>query len=148
MGKTTVATAALYDPKVITQFGRRRVFVPLDSASEPRALLAQLTDALGLPATGDTVSLLRLLEIDAGNHPVAAILDNAETVFEADYSEAEKLLGLAAQIKGLSLAITIRGVPPTIPHAAVLSDLPRLDPGAARRRFSQSPAMNLRTIPT
>ena len=135
MGKTTVATAALYDPQVTEQFGRRRVFVSLDSASEPRALLAQLAAALGLSATGDTVSLLRLIEIDAGDDHTAAVLDNAETVFEADYGEAERLLKLAAQIKGLSLVTTIRGAPPAIPSAAVIGDLPKLEPGAAREAF-------------
>ena len=117
MGKTAVATAGLYDPRVVQKFGKRRVFAPLDSATEPRALLTQLVDALSMPATGDNVSLLRLIENYAATHPLVAILDNAETVFDADRSEPERLLKLVGQIDGLSVVVTIRGTPPSVPGA-------------------------------
>jgi len=48
MGKTSVATAAFYDPGLVAQFGERRIFVSLEAAAEPRALLTQLVDALGM----------------------------------------------------------------------------------------------------
>ena len=88
MGKTSVATAAFYDPRLVERFGKRRIFVSLEAAAEPRALLTQLVDALGMPATGDNVSLLRLLENYAASHSVAAILDNAETAFDGDRGHA------------------------------------------------------------
>ena len=135
MGKTALATAALYDPRVVEKFGDRRVFVSLEGSSEPRALLAGLADALGLPATGDDVTLLRLLETSAADLPVAAVLDNAETVFDTAWSEAEKRLRLAAQVPGLSLVVTIRGVPPSIPGASSISDLERLGDEAAGQAF-------------
>jgi tetratricopeptide (TPR) repeat protein len=135
MGKTAVTTVAFYDPRIVARFGRRRVFASLETATEARAILAKLVETLGLPPTGDEVSLLRILETTAAEEPFAAILDNAETVLDADRSAAERLLKLAAQIQGLSLAVTIRGVAPSIPSAVQIEDLSKLDPDAARDAF-------------
>src|SRR5690349_19826322 len=77
MGKTAVATAALHDPRVEAHFTRRRVFASLETATEPRAILAKLVETLGLPPTGDDVALLRILEASATEQAIAAILDNA-----------------------------------------------------------------------
>ena len=57
MGKTAVATVALYDLRVVSKFGRRRLFASLDAATEPHAILAKLVEQLGLPITGDEVLL-------------------------------------------------------------------------------------------
>jgi len=135
MGKTAIATAALYDPRVVSHFGRRRVFASLEAATEPRAILARFAEALGLPSTGDEVSLLRILEAFAGERSLAAVLDNVETVFESNASEAERLLNLVAALNGLSLVVTIRGVPPPVAHAVRIDDLPKLEPGAAQQAF-------------
>jgi hypothetical protein len=107
MGKTAVATAALFDPRVVARFGRRRVFASLEAATESRAILAKLVEALGLPPTGDDASLLRILENNAAERPLAAVLDNAETVFDIDRAGSERLLSLVAHVPGLSLATTI-----------------------------------------
>jgi tetratricopeptide (TPR) repeat protein len=135
MGKTAVATAALYDPRVVANFGRRRVFASLETATEPRAILAKLVEALGLPPTGDEVSLLHIIEATAAEAPFAAILDNSETVFDANRGAAERLLSLVSQIRGLSLVVTIRGVAPPISGAVQISDLAKLDLSAAREAF-------------
>jgi tetratricopeptide (TPR) repeat protein len=135
MGKTAVATASLYDSRIVGHFGRRRVFVSLESDSEPRACLVRLADSLGLPTTGDTVSLLRLLELETAQAPVAAVLDNAETVFETDRAEAERLINLLTQQAGLSLVLTLRGAPPVIQRATTIGDLPKLDQKAAGDTF-------------
>jgi hypothetical protein len=135
MGKTAVATAALYDPRVISKFGRRRVFASLEAATEPRAILSKLVEQLGLPPTGDEVSLLRILEAAASERPLAAILDNIETVFEGDYEHSERLLNLVAPLKGLSLVVTVRGVPPAVLGAVRIEDIPKLDGRAARQAF-------------
>jgi tetratricopeptide (TPR) repeat protein len=135
MGKTAVAIAALYDSQIMTHFGRRRVFVPLETATEPRAILAKLVEALGLSPTGDETSLLRILETSAGERPIAAILDNAGTVFDIDRAEAIRLLNLAAQTKGLSFVVTIRGSAPRISGSRPIEDLPRLTEAAARETF-------------
>ncbi len=135
MGKTAVATVALYDPRIVSHFGRRRVFASVEAAREPRAILAKLIESLGLPSTGDEVSLLRILEAAVAERPLAAILDNVETVFENDPNEAERLLNLVAALNGMSLAVTIRGVPPAVSGAVQIDDLPKLDTQAARQAF-------------
>ena len=135
MGKTAVATAALYDPRIVAQFGRRRIFASLETASEPRAILAKIVEALGLPPTGDEVSLLRILEATAAEKPFAAILDNAETVFDADRGASHRILSLLVQIKSLSLVVTIRGVAPPIADAIQIGDLSKLDLSATRDAF-------------
>ncbi len=135
MGKTAVATAALYNSRVVSHFGRRRVFASLETATESRALLAKLVETLGSPPTGDEVSLLRIVEASAAEKPLAAILDNAETVFDTDRPAAERLLRLLAQLPGLSLAVTIRGVAPHIPGSLEIDDLAKLNAEAARDAF-------------
>jgi tetratricopeptide (TPR) repeat protein len=135
MGKTALATAALYDPRVIARFSRRRVFASLETATEPRAILAKLVETLGLPPTGDEVSLLRILETNAAEQPLAAILDNAETVFDIDRANCERLLNLVSQVKGLSLTVTIRGVAPPMPNAVLLDNLSKLERDPARDAF-------------
>jgi TIR domain len=135
MGKTAVATAALYDPRIVAHFGRRRVFASLETATEPRAILTKLVESLGLPPTGDEGTLHRILQIKATEQPFACILDNVETVFDTDRSVSERLLNLVAQIDGISLLVTIRGVPPLVPSAIQIDDLPRLKEDAARKAF-------------
>lgn len=135
MGKTAVAAAAFYDPDIVSRFGSRRVFVSMETATEARALLTELVGALGLPATGDDATLLRLLAQQCAEQAVAAILDNAETAFESSRGEAERLLRLLSQIEGLHLLVTIRGVVPNVPGAVSIEDLPKLDSEAARDAF-------------
>jgi tetratricopeptide (TPR) repeat protein len=147
MGKTAVATAALYDPRMVATFRRRRVFASLETATEPRAILAKLVEALGLPPTGDEVSLLRILEANAAERPIAAILDNADTSFDLDRGESERLLNLAAQIEHLSLAVTIRGVAPHVAGAIPIDDLPKLPPLASKDAFIAIAGASFRTDP-
>ncbi len=135
MGKTALATAAIYDPRVVSYFGRRRVFASLETATEARAILAKLVEAIGLPPTGDEISLMRILETNAAERPLATILDNAETVFDIDRAGSERLLSLVANINGLSVVITIRGVPPVIPGAVSIDELPKLPVNPARAAF-------------
>ncbi|MBS0297627.1 MAG: tetratricopeptide repeat protein [Proteobacteria bacterium] len=149
MGKTTLAVAALYDERIRAAFAERRVFISLEPAAEPRELLSRLADGFGLSATGGTDALLEEIEAFAKAKPVAAILDNAESVFERNHREAERLLRLLAQISNLALVVTIRGDAPTVSGATVISDLPKLDEPAARTafldvagdRFSSDPAL-------
>jgi len=135
MGKTAVAITALYDPRVVAQFGRRRVVASLETATEPRAILTRLVETLGLTPSGDEVSLLRILETRAAEAPLAAVLDNAETVFDIDRGETQRLLDLVAQIRGLSLAVTIRGTAPHVAGAVRIDDMAKLVPPADRDAF-------------
>lgn len=135
MGKTALATSALYDARIVEHFGRRRVFASLEAAVEPRAILSKLVETLGIPPTGDEATLLRIINANAAERPIAAVLDNVETVFDADRVEAERILNLVASVKGLSLAVTIRGVPPSIAGATAIDDLPKLPLDAACESF-------------
>ena len=135
MGKTAVAIVAFYHPRIAAHFGRRRVFASLETAIEPRAILTKLVETLGLTPTGDEVSLLRIIEASAAERPFAAILDNAETIFDADRGASERLLNLVGQIRGLSLVVTIRGVAPLIPIATQIDNLLKLGSHAARDAF-------------
>jgi predicted ATPase len=134
MGKTAVAIAALYDPRIVAHFGRHRVFASLETATEPRAILAKLVETLGLPPMGDEVSLLHILEANAGERPLAAILDNAETVFDENRAAAERLLNLLERIRGLSIVVTVRGVAPPI-TGAISIGLPKLATQPAEAAF-------------
>ena len=60
MGKTAVATVALYDPRIVSHFGRRRVFASVEAAENPAPFSLSSLRSLGLPSTGDEVSLLRI----------------------------------------------------------------------------------------
>jgi tetratricopeptide (TPR) repeat protein len=134
-GKTALAVAALYRPRMVERFGRRRLFVSVEAEREPRALLASLAGALGLPSGGEEASLLRQLQLAAEAAPLAAVIDNAEGILETDRAEAERILRLAAQIENLSLVLTTRGAPPRLPGAVAIQDLAKLDPAAARAAF-------------
>jgi tetratricopeptide (TPR) repeat protein len=134
IGKTAVATAAMYDPQIVGRFQRNRIFASLETATEARDVLAKLVEALGIPPTGDELSLMRILETSAANKPVAAVLDNAETVFEIDRTNSLRLVNVVKGIAGLSLVVTIRGTAPPIPDA-VIDDLPKLNITASRDAF-------------
>lgn len=147
MGKTSIVTAALYDPRIIERFGRRRVFASLEAATEPRAIVSKLVETLGISPTGDEATLLRIVVTSAAERPIAAVLDNVETVFDSDRAEAERLLNLIARIKGLSVAITIRGVPPSVAGANLIDDLPKLDSTAAHDAFLSIAGASFATDP-
>jgi hypothetical protein len=121
--------------RVAKYFGRRRVFASLETTAEARGILSKLVEAFGVPPVGDEVTLLRLLETRAAARPLAAILDNAETAFETDREEAERVLRLVAQVPGLTILVTIRGVAPSIAGAKVVEDLSKLEVGPAREAF-------------
>lgn len=135
VGKTAIAIATLYEPSIIERFGKRRVLVSFDEATEPRALLSRLASQLGLSATGDEASLLTKLETYASGRAVAAVLDNVEGVFEQANAEAERLLRLLSQLEGLSLIVTIRGVSPRVSGADYIDNLPKLGDTPAREAF-------------
>jgi tetratricopeptide (TPR) repeat protein len=84
MGKTTVAVNALYDSRIRAKYGDRRIFVALDAAREPHAILTLLAAGLGLPATGGDNQLLSLIGAASAESPILAILDNADTPHGVD----------------------------------------------------------------
>jgi hypothetical protein len=147
IGKTAVATSALYEEAVVRMFGRRRVFVSSDAANDARSLVSRLAEALGLPGSGEEASLLRLIEVAVNDEPVAAVLDNVEGIFEADWEGAHRTLRLLSQINGLSLVLTIRGTSPVLAGAVVIEDLSKLEHDSARQAFLAVAGVTLASDP-
>ena len=70
-----------------------------------------------------------------GELPIAAVIDNAETVFDVDRTGSERLFNLVGSIKGLSVVITIRGIAPPLWGAIQIENLPKLAAGPALAAF-------------
>jgi hypothetical protein len=135
MGKTTVTNAAFYDQRILTRFGKRRVSVSLVTATEPRAILVKLVEVLGFPSTGDDASLLRALEIGTAEQPLAALLDDAETMIVGDPIASARIFNLVESIQNLSLVITARSAPPPISDEFDTFHLSNLSQSAERHAF-------------
>jgi hypothetical protein len=135
MGKTTLALAAAYDPRVIERFGKDgRFFVNLEPAPNAEGLLSRLATHLGLPASGAASELEANIAATCAAAPALAILDNLETPWRKDPAATEALLGRLAAIESLRLVITVRGEPPGI-GARTLQDIERLQDADARALF-------------
>jgi tetratricopeptide (TPR) repeat protein len=138
MGKTTLALAAAYDPRVIEHFGKdRRFFVNLEPAPNAEGVLSRLAADLGLPASGPATEVEAKIAAACAAQPTLAILDNLETPWRKDMAATEALLGELAAIEGLRLVITVRGEPPRLPGpgARTLQDVERLQDADARALF-------------
>lgn len=146
-GKTALASKAMYDPRLISEFGRRRILVSYESASEPRDILARIVDILGLTATGDEIALLRQIESATENGEILVLADNLDPIFDGDRSEAERILRLAAQHRGLTLLSTIRGLAPLIPGGFAIEDLGKLNSPADVNAFSSIAGDSFATDP-
>jgi hypothetical protein len=84
MGKSTVAAAAAYDPRIVARFGQRRVSVSLEYRSEPLDLFILLASELGLTTEPTHNSTLAAIRHACGLAPAFAILDNAEGLLTFD----------------------------------------------------------------
>ena len=138
MGKTTLALAAAYDPRVIARFGMgRRFFVNLEPVPDADGLLRRFAADLGLVVSGSTPEVVAEVAAVCAAAPTLAILDNLETPWRKDTAATEALLGRLAVIAGLRLIITVRGEPPNIPApgAVALGDVEQLGDADARALF-------------
>jgi tetratricopeptide (TPR) repeat protein len=138
MGKTTLALAAAYDPRVIERFGKdRRFFVNLEPAPNAEGVLSRLAAGLGLAATGAASEVEANIAAFCAARPALAILDNLETPWRKDARAVEALLGQLAAIERLCLVITVRGEPPRLPGpgARTLQDVEQLQDADARALF-------------
>src|SRR5205814_2190787 len=135
MGKTTIAVNALFDAAIREKFSDRRIFVPLDAAREPHAILTALASAIGLPATGGDSQLLAVIGNACSKFSTAVILDNADTPYAAAATETERILHLLGQVEGLSLIVTARGTPPIFGQKTEISNINSLTDDAARDAF-------------
>jgi tetratricopeptide (TPR) repeat protein len=106
VGKSTLAIAALHDPRVAQRFGLRRFFVRCEGAGGRDALLVAAGVALALE-TGPGLAERLFRELEGG--PALLVLDNAEVPWEAEPLPVEELLGQLAEIPGLALVGTVTG---------------------------------------
>jgi tetratricopeptide (TPR) repeat protein len=134
-GKTALAVSALYDSRVIEKYGHRRTLVPFDAETDPIALASRILTALGHIPPSDEPSILRRVTEALARSPALIVLDNAESVFDTNPFEAERVLRLISQIHGLGVVLTMRGVPPRLPGGANIEDLPKLEIGPAKEAF-------------
>jgi len=133
IGKSTITIAAVHRPEVIRRYGSRRYFVRCEAAPSRSAVVAVMARLLGIdPAPGIEAAVLTAF----GAEPALLVLDNFETPWEAEQSEAEELLGLLSGVPGLALVVSVRGGerPGGVSWAEALRAVP-LDPVAARQAF-------------
>jgi tetratricopeptide (TPR) repeat protein len=135
MGKTKVAIAAAYDPAIVARFGRRRVFVNLETRSDPLDIVILLASELGLKPEPKLDNALAAIRHACGQANALAILDNAEGLIEANQAETGRILGLIANIPGLSIAVTSRESLVGLAGWEKVDDLPPLPLDEARALF-------------
>jgi hypothetical protein len=135
IGKTTLALAAAHSSSLRDSYAERRYFVSLDSRRSAYDLLTGVCLSLRLPATGGVDSLLRALISACETSPRLVILDNFETPLERDTRAVEDTLARLAEIPGLSLIVTVRGMTPGLAVARVLPDVHALHLNEARELF-------------
>ncbi|KAJ7328693.1 P-loop containing nucleoside triphosphate hydrolase protein, partial [Mycena albidolilacea] len=139
MGKTTLAVAALHNPKVVDEYPTC-YFIPCDSAQTNESLVATVASHLGLdPSRGSTKHIVHYL---SRKPPCLVILDNLETPWEPvdGRAKVEEFLSLLTDVLHVALLITMRGaerpskVQWTHPFLCPLSPL---TPNAARQTFTE-----------
>lgn len=135
MGKTTVAVAASYDPRLIKKFGRRRVFVNLESRTDPLDALILLAAELGLSPEPTQSATLAAIRYSCGQESTFAILDNVEGLIEADEPETSRILGLLKDTAGLSFVVTSRESLPLLSGWTKIDDLSPLSLEESRDLF-------------
>ncbi len=132
-GKSTITLRALHAPPTFARFGPRRYFVRCDGAKGREALAAEIARSLGVepgPLTEPAV----FAELERA--PIALVLDNLETPWEAETAATEAFIADLCSISGLALAASIRGEqrPFGIPWREAIHAGP-LSPEAARSAF-------------
>ncbi|KAF7344740.1 NB-ARC domain-containing protein [Mycena venus] len=108
MGKTTLAMAALHDPKVAGKYPTC-YFISCDSAYTSNSLNSMIASSLGLESSG-ALSGVIIRHLSAGP-PCLLILDNFETPWEPleGRAKVEEFISLLADVQHVALLITMRG---------------------------------------
>jgi tetratricopeptide (TPR) repeat protein len=136
MGKTTLAVAAAYEPKVEARFGPRRHFVNLEAVTSADAMVRAVATALGGKPTGSLDDARALIAAAAAPAPTLVILDNTETPWHADRNATEDQFARLGAIPGLTAVITHRGDNPSIVSGKrQLPDIRKLPPDEAKALF-------------
>ncbi|KAJ7142090.1 hypothetical protein C8R43DRAFT_1131082 [Mycena crocata] len=108
MGKTALATAALYEPSVVERYQQRH-FVSCESADNAAALVTLIGSYLGIEPSASLSRMITKYFSDCG--PSILVLDNLETPWEPlpTRSDVEEFLSLLSDIPQLAIVITMRG---------------------------------------
>ncbi|KAJ7248007.1 P-loop containing nucleoside triphosphate hydrolase protein, partial [Mycena rebaudengoi] len=108
MGKTSLATAALYNAQVDAKY-TEKYFVPCHSSPTCTELAATIADHIGLEKGSNMVKKIAHYFVHAP--PSLLILDNLETPWESlsSRSEVEEFLSLLTDVSHLGLMVTLRG---------------------------------------
>ncbi|KAJ7262832.1 P-loop containing nucleoside triphosphate hydrolase protein, partial [Mycena rebaudengoi] len=109
MGKTSLATAALYDPQVEAKYSHQ-YFIPCHSSPSCTELAVTIADHIGLEKSSNMAN--KIAHYFAHAPPSLLVLDNLETSWETllSRSEVEEFLSLLTDVPHLGLIITLRGV--------------------------------------
>ncbi|KAJ7288606.1 P-loop containing nucleoside triphosphate hydrolase protein, partial [Mycena rebaudengoi] len=108
MGKTSLATTALYNQQVEAKYSHR-YFVPCHSSPTCTELVATIADHIGLEKGSNLTK--RVAHYFAHAPPSLLVLDNLETCWEslASRSEVEEFISLLTDVLHLGVMITLRG---------------------------------------
>lgn len=133
IGKTNLTLAVLHDSEIVSRFGARRWFVRCEGVESAAGLEGEIATSIGLSPAGDVLSAtIGLLS----QGPAVLALDNLETSWERDPLPVEALIGVIAQIPGLALLASVRGLErPGGARWARPTQLQPLDPEPARSLF-------------
>ncbi|KAJ7278742.1 P-loop containing nucleoside triphosphate hydrolase protein, partial [Mycena rebaudengoi] len=108
MGKTSLATAALHNPRVEATYSHR-YFVPCHSSPTCSELVATIAGYIGLEKGPKMAN--KIAHYFAHAPPSLLVLDNLETTWEtlSSRSEVEEFLSLLTDVPHLGLMVTLRG---------------------------------------
>ncbi|KAJ7283221.1 P-loop containing nucleoside triphosphate hydrolase protein [Mycena rebaudengoi] len=137
MGKTSLATVALHNPRVEAKYSHR-YFIPCHSSPTCTELAVTIANHIGLEKGSNMAKKVAHYFVHAP--PSLLVLDNLETPWEplSSRSEVEEFLSLLTDVPHLGLMITLRGaehpskVKWTRPFLAPLEPLSNV---AARQTF-------------
>ena len=122
IGKTTLALAAAYDPRITSHFREnRRLFVDLKSVSDADGVLRRLAGCFGLPASGASSEVWAKIAAACAEAPTLVILDSLQTALTKKAEAVEDLIGRLAAIDGIRLILPIRGQRPRFPGAGAFT---------------------------
>ncbi|KAJ7219084.1 hypothetical protein GGX14DRAFT_355808 [Mycena pura] len=139
IGKTSVASMVLFDPRVVECFSNRRFFISCDAAGGKDDLLTAIAGPLGLQGNKPQKTILDAL--GDPEHRSVIVLDNFESPWETTESskkEVENFLTALCALDTLAVVITMRGSERPAGVKWSRPSLPQLGPldvKSARRAF-------------
>ncbi|KAJ7661744.1 hypothetical protein B0H17DRAFT_1093842 [Mycena rosella] len=110
IGKTSVASMVLFDPRVIECFSTHRYFISCDAAGGKDDLVTSIAGPLGLQ--GDKLQRKVLDALGDSEHRKIIVLDNFESPWESSElskKEVEIFLTSMCALDSLAVVITMRG---------------------------------------